>query len=101
MEKGPQSPQNGVEITRTVYVGLEFIRQSGLTNMLDRTMVITLAREFEFDATADWIESVDTRTYAELIFKGPIVIEGESLDEKLDRMDPEYDEERQAFWEDE
>jgi hypothetical protein len=44
-------------------------------------MVINLAREWEFDATADWIESVDTRTYGELIFKGPIVIDDEPTDE--------------------
>lgn len=77
MERMPQQNQNGVEITRDVYEGLEFIRQSGVTNMLDRPMVLQLAREWEFEATADWIESVDTRTYGELIFKGPIVIDDE------------------------
>lgn len=77
MEKEPQVPQNGVEITRAVFDGLEFIRQSGVTNMLDRPTVLQLAREWEFEATADWIESVDTRTYGELIFKGPIVIDDE------------------------
>lgn len=75
MEKMPKGPQNGVEITKAVFDGLEFIRQSGVTNMLDRPTVLQLAREWEFDATADWIESVDTRTYGELIFKGPIVID--------------------------
>lgn len=75
MERMPQEQQNGVEITQDVYEGLEFIRQSGVTNMLDRPMVLQLAREWEFEATADWIESVDTRTYGELIFKGPIVID--------------------------
>ena len=75
MEREPQVPQNGVEITKVVFDGLEFIRQSGVTNMLDRPTVLQLAREWEFDATADWIESVDTRTYGELIFKGPIVID--------------------------
>lgn len=71
----PQNPEIGVEVSRDVYEGLEFIRQSGATNMLDRPMVLQLAREWEFEATADWIESVDTRTYGELIFKGPIVID--------------------------
>ncbi len=42
--------------------------------MLDRPMVIHLAREWELDATADWIESVDTGTYGRLIFMGPEVI---------------------------
>lgn len=84
MEKQPQNPENGVEISKEVFDGLEFIRQSGATNMLDRPMVINLAREWEFDATADWIESVDTRTYAELIFKGPIVIDDEPTAEMED-----------------
>ena len=78
MEKMPQPEQNGVEISREVFEGLEFIRQSGATNMLDRPTVLQLAREWEFDATADWIESVDRRTYGELIFKGPIVIDDET-----------------------
>lgn len=81
MEKMPQREQHGVEVSKEVFEGLEFIRQSGVTNMLDRPTVLQLAREWEFEATADWIESVGTRTYAELIFKGPIVIDGEAVDE--------------------
>lgn len=81
MEREPQAPQNGVEIRRAVFDGLEFIRQSGVTNMLDRPMVLQLAVEWGFDATADWIESVDTRKYGELIFKGPIVIDDEPTGE--------------------
>lgn len=77
MEKMPQPEQNGVEISKEVFEGLEFIRQSGMTNMLDRPTVLQLAREWEFDATADWIESADRKTYAELIFKGPIVVDDE------------------------
>lgn len=42
---------------------------------MEAPTVLQLARKWEFDATADWIESVDTRTYGELIFKGPIVID--------------------------
>lgn len=81
MGRMPQEHQNGIEITRKGYEGLEFIRQSGVTNMLDRPMVLQLAREWEFGATADWIESVDTRTYGELIFKGPSVIYDEQSTE--------------------
>lgn len=99
MEKMPPTPEDGVEISQQVFDGLEFIRQSGVTNMLDRPMVLELAKEWGFEATADWIERVDTRTYAGLIFKGPRVIEGETLDEKLDRMDLEYDDERRSFGE--
>lgn len=85
MEKMPRNPENGVEISKEVFDGLEFIRQSGFTNMLDRPTVLQLAREWEFDATADWIENSDRRTYAELIFKGPIIIDGEPVGEFEDR----------------
>lgn len=84
MEKMPQPEQNGVEISKEVFEGLEFIRQSGMTNMLDRPTVLQLAREWEFEATADWIESADRRTYAELIFKGPIVLDYEPMIELED-----------------
>ena len=53
MEKMPQPEQNGVEITMEVFDGLEFIRQSGFSNMLNRPTVLQLAREWDFDATAD------------------------------------------------
>lgn len=75
MEKEQPENNKGVQITKAVFDGLEFIRTSGATNMLDRPMVINLAREWDFHETADWIESVDTRTYGELIFKGPVVID--------------------------
>ena len=80
MEKMPQPEQRGVEVSKVVFEGLEFIRQSGATNMLDRPMVLEMAREFGFEETADWIENTDRRTYAELIFKGPIVIDDEPDD---------------------
>ena len=74
MEKQPET-NNRVQITKAVFDGLEFIRRSGATNMLDRPMVLILAREWDFTETADWIESVDTGTYGRLIFQGPDVIE--------------------------
>lgn len=81
MEQQPQGSREGVEITREVFDGLEFTRQSRLTNMLDRPTILQLAREWGFDSTADWMESVDIRTYGERIFKGPIVIDDEPIDE--------------------
>lgn len=99
MEKEQPRENERVQITQAVFDGLEFIRNSGVTNMFDRIMVLNLAREWDFVSTADWIESVDTGTYGRLIFLGPDVIGDESLDEKLERMDREYDEERKEFWE--
>lgn len=73
-----------IQITKGVFDGLEFIRQSGATNMLDRPMVLNLAREWGFPETADWIESVDTGTYGRLIFQGPEVIESELVEQDVD-----------------
>ncbi|MGN6031673.1 MAG: DUF5049 domain-containing protein [Thermomicrobiales bacterium] len=98
MEKSQDQDRDRVQVTKAVFDGLEIIRQSGATNMLDRLVVLQLAREWGFTATADWIERVDAATYGRLIFQGPEIIE-ESLDEKLDRLDREYDEERRGFWE--
>lgn len=99
MEKENREASDRVQIPKSAYEGLEFIRRSGVTNMLDSAMVLNVARELEFHETADWIESVEPDTYGRLILLGPDVIGNESLDEKLDRMDREYDEERKGFWE--
>lgn len=72
-----------VQITRAVFDGLEFIRRSGATNMLDRPMVLHLAREWDFTDTADWIERVDTRTYGRLIFQGPEIIEDDPTNQAI------------------
>jgi hypothetical protein len=99
LEKENRDAINSVQIGKSAYEGLEFIRRSGVTNMLDRSMVLSLAKEWDLDATVDWIEGVDTGTYGRLILRGPDVIGDESLDEKLDRMDRAYDKERKGFWE--
>jgi hypothetical protein len=74
MEQAQPETNTRVQITQAVFDGLEFIRRSGATNMLDRPMVLRLAREWDFTATADWIARVDMATYARLIFQGPDVI---------------------------
>jgi hypothetical protein len=75
MEKEQPETKNRVPIPKAVFDGFEFIRQSGATNMLDRPMVLNLAREWGFPETANWIEDAGTATYAQLIFHGPEVIE--------------------------
>jgi hypothetical protein len=84
MEKKQQETNNRVQITKAVFDGLEFIRRSGATNMLDRPVVLHLAREWDFTETADWIESVDTGTYGRLIFQGPEVIEDDLTDQDIE-----------------
>ncbi len=99
MEKTSHESREILQISKSAYEGLEFIRRSRATQMLDRPTVLNLAREWGLADTADWIESVDTDIYSRLIVSGPDVIGNESLDEKLDRMDRAYDEERKGFWE--
>jgi adenine deaminase len=69
MEKTP------VSIPAAVYEGLEAVRQSGYTNMLDRPRVIELAEMMGYDETAEWVR--DHRSeYAALLFAGVKVMEG-------------------------
>jgi hypothetical protein len=106
MEKEQPETKDRVPIPKAAFDGLEFIRQSGATNMLDRPMVLNLAWEWDFTETANWIESVGTATYAQLIFQGPEVIEndpsypenkGELFDQDsaVERANP--DDENDAF----
>lgn len=76
----PQESNDRAQITKAIFDGLELIRQSGVTNVLDRPVVLQLAREWELDETADWIESVTTGTYGRRILQGPDVIDHEQPD---------------------
>ena len=58
-----------VRVPKAVLDGLEAVRQSGLTNMLDRPVVARLANEFGFDRAARWVEA-HRKEYAEAIFRG-------------------------------
>jgi hypothetical protein len=80
----PPDNTTRVQITRAVFDGLESIRRSGATNMLDRPVVLHLAREWDFTATADWIERVDTGTYGRLILQGPEVVEDDRADQQIE-----------------
>lgn len=82
MEKQPDTNER-VQITRAVFDGLEFIKQSGATNMLDRPTVLALAQEWGFIETAEWIEQVDTGTYGRLILQGPDVVEADRADTQV------------------
>ncbi len=49
--------------------GLEAVRRSGLTNMLDRPAVIELAETLGFPEAAEWVRQ-HHREYAEGVFRG-------------------------------
>ncbi len=58
-----------VKVPKAVLDGLEAVRKSGLTNMLDRPVVAELAREFGFEEAARWIRA-RRRDFAAGIFQG-------------------------------
>ncbi|OPZ87273.1 MAG: hypothetical protein BWY76_00544 [bacterium ADurb.Bin429] len=63
MKKAP------IRIPAAVYEGLEAVRISGGTNMLDRPRVIEIAEMMGYDETAEWLHE-NRRLYAEGIFAG-------------------------------
>jgi len=58
-----------IAVPAAVLEGLEAVRQSGYTNMLDRPRVIELAEMMGHDETAEWLRN-NRRTYSEGIFAG-------------------------------
>jgi len=58
-----------VRVPKAVLDGLEAVRRSGLTNMLDRPVVAELASEFGFEEAARWIKA-RPRDFAAGIFQG-------------------------------
>jgi len=64
-----------VRVPADVLEGLEAVRLSGKTNMLDVPMVVELAYEMEHYATALWVHE-NRKQYAEGIFRGFEATEG-------------------------
>jgi hypothetical protein len=65
-----------VRVPKAVLDGLEAVRRSGLSNMLDRPVVAQLAREFGFEEAARWIRT-NRREFAEGLFRGFEITEEE------------------------
>ena len=63
----------GIPVSEVVWRGLEAVRLSGLTNMLDRPMVASLAEEMGFFESARWVRE-HRREFAHGIFQGFQVI---------------------------
>ena len=64
-----------IEVPDEVLAGLETVRLSGKTNMLDAPRVIELAFEMGHDATALWVHE-NGKQYAEGVFRGFEATEG-------------------------
>ena len=54
-----------VRVPKAVLDGLEAVRTSGLTNMLDRPVVARLASEFGFERAARWVETHNVLDFAQ------------------------------------
>jgi hypothetical protein len=63
-----------VPVTHEVFTGVEAVRRSGLTNMLDRPRVAEIAAEMGFHESARWIRA-NRDLYALAIVHGFEVIE--------------------------
>jgi hypothetical protein len=64
-EPGPDA----VRVPRDVMEGLEAVRLSGLTNMLDRPRVAQVAAAMGYDACARWVRE-HRDLYARGVFRG-------------------------------
>ena len=62
---------DSIPIPPEVLEGIEAVRQSGRTNMLDRPAVAAIALELGYVDAAFWLEDkANHKTYAQGIFKG-------------------------------
>jgi hypothetical protein len=58
-----------VPVPADVFEGIEAVRQSGVTNMLDRSRVAELAEAMGFDESARWVRE-HRELYAQAVFHG-------------------------------
>lgn len=61
-----------IPVPAAVWQGVDAVRLSGLTNMLDRPTVVRIAGELDFPEAVGWIES-HPKEYAEGVFRGFVV----------------------------
>jgi hypothetical protein len=61
-----------IPVPAAVWQGIDAVRLSGLTNMLDRPEVVRIARKLDFSEAAGWIEA-HPKEYAEGVFRGFVV----------------------------
>lgn len=58
-----------VKVPKNVLEGLEFVRQTGLTNMFNTNVVISLCHEFDKHTTGVWIDA-HRAEYAKGVIEG-------------------------------
>ena len=73
---GEEEPATRVPVTRAIFDGIEVVRLSGLTNMLDRAAVIEIAEGMGYEESARWVRE-NRGEYARAIFQGFEIVEKE------------------------
>lgn len=58
-----------VRVPKKVYEGLEAVRQSGLTNMLDYNVVMKIASDMDYHEAVVWLHD-NKRAYGRGVFEG-------------------------------
>lgn len=73
------------KVSKFVYDGLEYIRQAGGTDMQDRGMVYSQARDWHLTDTAEWLEGISSYLFEELMRRNLIVLNEDdaSVDRKV------------------
>ena len=69
-----ESELSALVVPRAVHIGIEAVRLSGLTNMLDRNRVAEIADEMGFPDAAAWVRENPER-FARAIFHGMVASE--------------------------
>ena len=69
MSPVPKPGPDAIPVTREVFEGLEAVRRSGLTNMLDRHVVARLAEEMGYEESARWVRE-NGGLYSRAVFQG-------------------------------
>ena len=74
----PRSPFNSapadpgrppIRVSQEVFDGIEAVRRSGLTNMLDYPVVAEIAEEMGFEESARWVRE-HRDLYSQAVFRG-------------------------------
>jgi hypothetical protein len=65
-----------VRVAAEIFEGIEAVRLSGLTNMLDRPVVARIAEEMGYEESVRWVRE-HRDLYARAIFQGFEVVEQE------------------------
>ena len=74
---GKEEAVRRVPVTRAIFEGIEAVRLSGLTNMLDRAAVIEIAEGMGYEESARWLRE-NRGEYARAIFQGFEIVEEET-----------------------